>query len=132
MKTVLCNGVFDLLHVAHVRHLRESAMMGKLVVGVTMDEFVHKPGRPIIPARERLEMVRALGCVERAELCRDSLDALQLFNPQIFVKGNDYVTKGLLPSEIEYCKENGIEIRHTRGNPQTTTAIIERICKCAF
>lgn len=127
---VLVCGVFDLLHVAHVRHLREARSFGDmLIAGVTMDKFVNKEGRPIIPQGERVEMVRALACVSSAFLCRDSLDALQI-NPGIFCKGHDYTLKGLLPEELAYCAKHGIQIRHTRYNPQTTSGIIERIREC--
>jgi D-beta-D-heptose 7-phosphate kinase/D-beta-D-heptose 1-phosphate adenosyltransferase len=104
-----------------------------LVVGVTMDKAVGKgAGRPVIPEAERLEIVRGLWCVDEAELCEDSIDALERWNPAIFVKGADYLAKGLLKEEIAFCKANGVQIRHTKPNPQTTSGIIERIRQCAF
>jgi cytidyltransferase-like protein len=124
---VLCNGVFDLFHVGHLRYLEQASQWGDVVVGVTMDAFVKKPGRPIIPQDERLELVKSLKCVADARLCLDSLDALAEWQPDIFVKGSDYRKKGLLDSEMEFCKRNLIEIRFTNPNPQTTTGIIERI-----
>lgn len=129
-RVVLCNGVFDLLHVAHVRHLEQASKLGELVVGVTRDATVNKLGRPIIPEAERLEMVKSLRFVSDASLCRDSLDALEQWKPKIFCKGHDYVGKGLLSAELDYCARYGIEIFHTDDNPQTTSKIIERI-KCA-
>lgn len=127
-KVVLCNGVFDLLHTAHIRHLEEARAMGDcLVVGLTKDEFVNKPGRPIVRESERREMLMALRCVGAVMLCKDSLEALEQWKPRIFCKGADYKAKGLLPAEIEFCKKHGIEIRHTKPNPQTTTSLIERI-----
>lgn len=128
---VLTSGVFDLLHVAHVKSLEQASKWGILVVGVTKDSNVNKPGRPIIPEAERLEMVKALGCVANASLCLDSIDALRTWEPDIFFKGSDYRTKGLLKEEVDFCKQNGIEIRFTDSNPQTTTAIIERI-RCSL
>ena len=129
MKTVLANGCFDLLHVAHLRHLEEARTFGhRLVVGVTLDDYVGKgAGRPVIPQAERLEMVRGLRCVDDAFLCKDSLDALRRARPDIFVKGNDYLKKGLLMAEIKLCEAKGIEIRLTSPNPQTTTEIIGRL-----
>lgn len=129
MPLVLAAGVFDLLHVGHKRHLEEAAAHGQLVVGVTWDQGVNKPGRPIIPQEERLEMVKALRCVSRAFLCRDSIDALERTAPQVFVKGDDYVTKGLLTEEIVFCQKRGVRIIFTSPNPQTTTSIVERICE---
>ena len=50
MKVVLCGGIFDLIHVGHLRHLEEARRMGdKLVVGLTMDEFAQKEKRkPVV------------------------------------------------------------------------------------
>src|SRR5882672_3441818 len=126
---VLASGVFDILHIGHVRYLERASRWGTLVVGVTNDASVNKPGRPIVPGIERLELIKSLKCVSDATLCMDSLDALKQWEPDIFVKGDDYRKKGLLDFEIEFCRNNGIEIRFTEPNPQTTTRIIERI-KC--
>ena len=131
MKIVLCNGVFDLLHVAHKRHLEEASKWGRVVVGVTKDACVGKPERPIIPQKERLEMVRSLSFVSDAALCGNSLEALRVWKPDVFCKGHDYLKKGLLREEIAYCKRHKIQIVHTKENPQTTSNIIERI-KCGF
>lgn len=127
MRVVLCCGVFDLLHVGHVRHLREAAKMGDtLIVGVTMDSHVGKPGRPIIPEMERLEMVKALACVADATLCTDSMNALQVWRPNIFAKGYDRFTIGLLPEETEFCNKHNIIVQFTKPNPLHTTEIIQR------
>lgn len=123
---VLCSGVFDLLHVAHKRYFEQASQWGEVVVGVTRDLYVGKKGRPIIPEDERLEMIKSLKCVSDATLVNDSIDALIVFEPDIFCKGHDYKRKGLLASEIEYCKAHDILIRFTKENPQTTTGIIER------
>ena len=133
-RIVLAAGCFDLFHVAHLRHLQEARTFGALlVVGVTEDAGVGKGnGRPVIPQDERLEIIRWLTFVHEAQLCKDSLEALDYWKPQVFVKGSDYLEKGLLPAEIEYCKAHDIEIRHTKPNPQTTSGIIERIRQCEF
>ena len=126
---VLCVGVFDMFHVAHLRHLKEAATWGTLVVGVTADSHVNKPGRPIIPHRERLEIVKSLRCVSQAQVCLGSMDALREWEPDIFVKGDDYRKKGLLDEEIDFCRKHGIKVRFTKENPQTTTGIIQRCLK---
>jgi bifunctional ADP-heptose synthase (sugar kinase/adenylyltransferase) len=102
-------------------------MGDELAVGVTKDAYVGKNGRPIIPENERLELVRSIRDVNDARLVRDSIEALEMWEPEVFVKGHDYRRKGLLDSEIEYCKEHNIVIMFTKENPQTTTKIIERI-----
>ena len=131
MRLVLTSGCFDLLHVGHIRHLHEAKRMGDyLVVGLTRDAHVNKPGRPIIPEIERKEMLEALECVNDVMLCDDSIEALAYLKPNIFCKGHDRKKIGLLPEELKICEERDIEIRFTKPNPQTTTKIVERI-RCA-
>ena len=132
-KIVLAGGCFDLFHVAHLRYLQEARTFGTLlVVGVTEDAGVHKgPGRPVIPQDERLEIVRWLTFVHEAHLCKNALEALEYWKPQVYAKGADYLEKGLPKDEVDYCNAHGIEIRHTKPNPQTTSGIIERV-QCAF
>jgi bifunctional ADP-heptose synthase (sugar kinase/adenylyltransferase) len=105
-------------------------MGDKLVVALTLDEFVGKPGRPIFKFAEREKMLLALKCVSDVSSTKNSVEAIYLWKPVIFVKGSDYLGKGLLPEEIEACKKVGAEIRFTSPCPPTTTEIIERI-KCA-
>jgi bifunctional ADP-heptose synthase (sugar kinase/adenylyltransferase) len=100
-----------------------------LVVAVTKDKYVGKPGRPIIPQEDRLEMIKGLHCVSQAGLVRDSLEALRKWKPSVFVKGHDYKEKGLLAEEREYCYANDIEIKFTGPNPQTTSGIVKKICR---
>ena len=132
MTLVLAQGCFDLLHPAHIRHLEEARRMGDyLVVGLTMDAYVGKgAARPIYDEWERREMLQALRCVAAVSMVKDSLQALKMWKPQIFVKGADRKKIGLLPAELAYCKTHRIEIRFTKPNPLHTAAIIERIRKC--
>ena len=61
-KIVLCHGVFDLLHIGHIRHLNEAKKMGDiLIVSVTSDSFVNKgPNRPMFKDYLRLEAIASL------------------------------------------------------------------------
>ena len=130
---VLCRGVFDLLHVAHVRHLQEARSMGDfLVVSLTTDKVAEKEKRkPVIPQAERKEMLLALSCVSEVDLCGDYLESLRKWEPTIYCKGYDHNEKGFLPGEVEFCASHGINIVCTGKNPQTTSAIIERI-RCTY
>ena len=92
--TVLAHGCFDLIHLGHVRHLQEAKSLGsRLVVSVTSDRFVRKGvGRPHFTAEQRMEMLRALGCVDDV-LLNDAPDAsvmIRAIRPDIYVKGIDY------------------------------------------
>ena len=61
-KIVHCHGVFDLLHIGHIKHFEEARTFGDiLMVTITMDEFVRKgPDRPAFTTSLRLEALAAL------------------------------------------------------------------------
>ena len=63
---VLCHGVFDLLHVGHIKHLKKAKSLGdKLVVTITADRFVNKgPGKPLFNEKLRAEAIAALEMVD--------------------------------------------------------------------
>jgi FAD synthetase len=81
-KTVLATGVFDLLHLGHLRFLEESKKKGgpgsKLVVVIARDKtvFRRKGKRPVVPEDQRRELVAALRVVDRAILGREEIDLL--------------------------------------------------------
>jgi rfaE bifunctional protein nucleotidyltransferase chain/domain len=92
-RIVFTNGVFDLLHVGHLRYLREARRHGDLlVVGINADAAVRKAGRPLVPDIERAELVAALEPVDYvvlfSELTADRL--LADLRPDVYVKGADY------------------------------------------
>jgi rfaE bifunctional protein nucleotidyltransferase chain/domain len=92
-RVVLTNGVFDLLHVGHLRYLRQARRAGDvLVVGVNADAAVHKPGRPLVPDAERAELVAALDPVDYVVIFGEpTADALlRAVRPDVYVKGADY------------------------------------------
>lgn len=129
MKVILCRGTFDLLHIAHLRHLKEARSWGDyLVVSLNTDRNATVEKRkPIVPERERMEMLLSLRCVSSVDLCDDYLESLERWMPAIYCKGSDYRKKGLLLGEKNFCSAHGIEIRFTKPNPQTTTGLIARI-----
>ncbi len=95
-RIILANGNFDLLHVGHVRYLRGAkALGGKLVVAVNSDQSVRAlkgEGRPMMPERERAEIVSALADVD-AVIVFPELDVRSIIReirPDIHAKGTDY------------------------------------------
>jgi D-glycero-beta-D-manno-heptose 1-phosphate adenylyltransferase len=97
-RLVLANGCFDLLHVGHVRYLRAARALGDaLVVGLNSDASVRRlkgPGRPVMPAGERAELVAALDGVVVFE--EDSADALiARLKPDVHAKGTDYTEQSV-------------------------------------
>ena len=93
---VFTNGCFDLLHVGHIRCLQAARAMGDLlVVAINSDASVRRlkgPGRPIVPAAERAEVLAALACVDLVTLFDDDtpVNLLRRLRPEIHVKGGDY------------------------------------------
>ena len=65
-KIVLCHGVFDLLHLGHIRHFKEAKSLGDiLVVTLTPDRYVNKgPLRPAFNEKLRLEAIAALDVID--------------------------------------------------------------------
>ena len=127
---VLANGCFDLLHHGHLLHLKAARKMGnELWVSVTDDLHVNKgPGRPIYPQEQRLALVKALRCVDKAFTCSGLIEALEFAKPDILVKGIDY-KDGLAETHEKYCRQRGIEIRYTDTPKLSATQLIRGIRK---
>jgi len=91
----LCHGVFDLLHVGHLRHLRVANGFGDaLIVSITADEFVQKgPGRPVFQSLLRAEMLAALELVDYVVVVHDlsAEPILHAVKPNVYAKGGDYI-----------------------------------------
>jgi rfaE bifunctional protein nucleotidyltransferase chain/domain len=90
------NGCFDLLHVGHVRYLEAArAEADRLIVAINDDASVERlkgEGRPILPARERAELVAALRAVDYVVLFPDATvdRLLETLRPAVHCKGTDY------------------------------------------
>ena len=95
-RIVLANGVFDLLHVGHVRYLESARRLGDvLFVGLNGDASVMRlkgAGRPVMPATERAELLAALRAVDYVIVFEDdTADALlHALRPDVHAKGTDY------------------------------------------
>ncbi len=95
-RVVLANGLFDLLHVGHVRYLRAAARLGDvLVVAVNSDRSsraLRGPGRPIVPAADRTRLVAAIEGVDYVVQFSSPTVAplLHRLRPDIQCKGTDY------------------------------------------
>lgn len=97
-KTVHCHGVFDLLHIGHLRHLNGARKLGDvLVVTITPDHLVNKgPGRPAFTETLRAEALAMLECVDLVAINRwpTAMEVIKLLRPDFYVKGSDYVEAG--------------------------------------
>jgi D-glycero-beta-D-manno-heptose 1-phosphate adenylyltransferase len=105
-KIVFANGVFDLLHVGHVRYLQAAKTEGDLlVVGINSDASTRKlkgEGRPILTERARAALVAALKSVDYVVIF-DELDVMPLLReiqPDVHAKGTDYTPDTVPEREI--------------------------------
>jgi rfaE bifunctional protein nucleotidyltransferase chain/domain len=95
-RIVLTNGVFDLLHLGHVRYLQQARALGDaLVVGINSDASTRRlkgPDRPLVPQSERAEVLAALACIDAVTVF-DEDTATRLvaeLRPEVYAKGGDY------------------------------------------
>lgn len=133
-RIVTTNGVFDLLHVAHVRMLEQSKALGDvLIVGVNSDASVKRyksPKRPVISEGERAEMLATLACVDYVAVFDEErpLRFLELVKPDMHTKGtgSGYDIEEL--HETKLVRELGGELIEVESlESVSTTGIIERI-----
>jgi D-glycero-beta-D-manno-heptose 1-phosphate adenylyltransferase len=134
---VLTNGVFDLMHVGHVRYLEDARSRGDfLVVAVNSDktaEAIKGKGFPINPAEERMELLSALWFTDYITKFDDETadDLIRKLNPNVYAKGTDYNTKTL--PENKTVKELGIKPVFV-GDKKThaTRKVVSKIRKRKF
>jgi rfaE bifunctional protein nucleotidyltransferase chain/domain len=131
---VFTNGLFDLLHVGHARYLQTARAMGDaLLVGLNSDASarVLKPGRPVVPAEERAELVAALGCVDGVVIFDDPTanSVVAALQPDIYVKGGDWGQPGgRVPPEATVVAGYGGRVVYVPYVPErSTTALIAQI-----
>ncbi len=128
-KVALANGVFDLLHVGHLRYLQGAkALADVLIVAVNSDASTRTykgPGRPIIPCDERVELLCALACTDFV-LVFDALDVrstLAALKPDIHVKGSDYTTESIPERDEVHAYGGRVAIAGDPKNHSTTTTL---------
>ena len=111
-RIVLANGVFDLLHVGHVRYLGAARALGDvLVVALNSDASVRRlkgQGRPIMSAAERAELIGALRHVDAVVVFEeDTVDGLVgALRPDVQAKGTDY-TEASVPERAAVLAAGG-------------------------
>ena len=134
-KIVHCHGVFDLVHIGHLRHFEEAKRYGDvLVVTLTPDHWVNKgPHRPAFPAELRAEMVGALGCVDFVAINQwpTAVETIKLLKPNYFAKGSEYreaskdVT-GFISAEEEAVRAIGAHLVFTEDIVFSSSTLINR------
>lgn len=124
-------GTFDLLHVGHLALLEYCKSLGDtLAVGVASDRVVnsYKPNVPVIPLQERMEMLKALRCVDivRPYYALEYISGCKALCADIFVVGEDW---GIKPHNVaveSYLRSAGKQINQVRYNPRTSSTQIKQ------
>ena len=133
-RVVFTNGVFDLLHVGHVRYLAEARALGDvLVVAINSDRSVRElkgPDRPVFDENERAEILAALRNVDYVVIF-DNVSPRSLISqllPDVLVKGGDYRIDEIHGrEEVEAAGGRVIPLPFVDG--ASTTSLIQRMKK---
>ncbi|HVL13519.1 MAG TPA: PfkB family carbohydrate kinase [Gemmata sp.] len=133
-RVVHCHGVFDLLHIGHVRHFEQARKLGDvLVVTLTPDRFVNKGlGRPAFTETLRAEFLASLGCVDFVAINRwpTAVDTIKLLKPNVFAKGSEFRglndTIGHVGREADAVREVGGEIAFTEDLVYSSSGLINQ------
>jgi D-beta-D-heptose 7-phosphate kinase/D-beta-D-heptose 1-phosphate adenosyltransferase len=127
-RVVFTNGCFDLLHVGHVRAFEEARAQGDLlVVAVNRDRRVRElkgPGRPVVPERQRAEVLAALACVDYVVLFGEATPValIRLLRPDVVAKGGDY--RGRRPPEQVLVERQGGRFHLLRQTPGVRSSLL--------
>ena len=133
--TAVANGAFDLLHAGHVRYLRAARELvgesGLFIVGVNSDASVRASKgdeRPIVPERERAEIVDAIKGVDLVVLFEEKTaeSLLEALKPDLHVKGTDY-TSETVPERTLVASWGGRTVIAGDPKDHSTTDLIARL-----
>jgi len=134
-KIVHCHGVFDLIHVGHIKHFKEAKTFGDiLVVSITPDEFVHKgPGRPAFSTSLRLEALSELESVDYvvANNWPTAEEIIKIIQPNVYCKGPDYKNHsdditGKISDEENAVKSIGGKIIYTNDITFSSSSLLNK------
>lgn len=133
-KISFTNGCFDLIHVGHIRYLREAKKLADyLVVAINSDESVKKikgNGRPITPEQERAELLSGFEFVDYVVIFNelDPIKTIKAIIPDVLVKGGDWSIDKVLGRDIVE-KHGGKVVTIPMIKGHSTTDLISSICK---
>jgi len=134
-KVVHCHGVFDLLHIGHIKHFEEARSLGDcLIVTITPDEFVHKgPNRPAFTTALRLEALAALESIDfvSANKWPIAVETIKILQPDIYCKGPDYENHaddvtGKIDDEEQAIESVGGKICYTEGITFSSSSLLNK------
>lgn len=129
---VFANGCFDILHVGHVRYLRQAASLGDLlIVGVNSDSSVRKikgSSRPINSVNDRVQMLAAFDFIDYVVVFDEETpyEVIKAVQPDVLVKGGDYSIDQIVGRDVVEARGGSVKvIPFVEG--KSSTAIIDKI-----
>jgi rfaE bifunctional protein nucleotidyltransferase chain/domain len=132
---VMSHGIFDLLHVGHIRHFKAAKKLGDVLIAtVTPDRYVNKgPNRPAFEEKLRVESISALDTVDYIAINKwpTAVETIKFLKPNIYTKGTDYsdsdkdVTGGIL-LEKEAIESVDGEIKFTEDITFSSSNLINK------
>jgi D-beta-D-heptose 7-phosphate kinase/D-beta-D-heptose 1-phosphate adenosyltransferase len=132
-RIVFTNGCFDVLHVGHIRYLKQARALGDvLIVGLNSDSSVRKlkgHDRPIIPEEERTEVLLALECVDYVTIFSEDTpyELIKKVVPDVLVKGGDWSIDRIVGRDI--VEANGGKVLSLPFHPGKSSSDIIGIIK---
>jgi D-beta-D-heptose 7-phosphate kinase/D-beta-D-heptose 1-phosphate adenosyltransferase len=126
-RIVFTNGCFDILHIGHIRYLKDAKKLGDvLIIGLNSDASVKrlKPQRPVNEESNRAEVLASLEMVDYITLFSEDTpyELIKTINPDVLVKGGDWKKEDIVGSDI---------VADVRSLPYvtgvSTSGIIEKI-----
>lgn len=135
MRVVHCHGVFDLLHIGHIRYFEQARRMGDvLIVTLTQDRYVDKgPHRPAFTEALRAEAIASLKCVDMVAVNQwpTAENTLRKLRPHFYVKGAEFKNlsgdlTGKIVGEEKVVREIGAQIAFTEDIVFSSTNLINR------
>lgn len=123
----MVSGHFDPLHPGHIEYFREARGLGlPLLCCVSRDGDLAEKHVPLLPQRERGQVIEALEMIDYVHLARGSTEAcLRAIRPRLFAKGSDW--RGRLPEkEVAACHELGVEIVFLDTVTHSSSEILRR------
>src|SRR3989344_9419074 len=131
-KIVTTNGIFDILHIGHIRYLQEAKKLGNiLIVAVNSDSStknIKGPRRPLNNENDRAEALAALECIDYVALFNEDnpKNILEAIKPDVHVKGGDYKIEDIVEKETVE-KNNGRIVLIKKVDGYSTSELIRKI-----
>ena len=135
-KIVQCHGVFDLLHIGHLKHFETAKKQGDiLIVSITPDQYINKGfNRPFFKNQQRLEGLSSIADINYVVLINSStaVNIINKIKPNFFCKGPDYKNQkdditGQIKNEISAVKKNGGKIIITNDKTYSSSSILNDV-----